>query len=173
MPKHPTMQKTLAEYEQFITKIVAETYAPSYSTPESIKNIWRTQFPYSKKLENLLIIKTKLFVGVLDSNNTAYKDPEFLRVLMRKISKYLSFYTIKASNDITPNMAQRALFKQLYDQSAYIQNLIKRRDEKMLKMQQQRVQTNNLIKAEEKLSLYQKQKKEIERMIANQKRRIK
>lgn len=119
-------QRTFSQYVKYITKIVLEEYGPSYANPNEILNTWRKLFPYSKTVEDFLIFKTKIFIRTLDGRDSNSTNPQFLQALIREISDYLSAYTMKNPNIHTRKKAKTLLFDALYNQSAYIQNLLNR-----------------------------------------------
>ena len=113
-----------SQYAKYITKIVLEEYGPSYANPNEILNTWRNLFPYSKTVEDFLIFKTKIFIRTLDGRDSNSTNPQFLQSLIKEIADYLSAYTMKNPNIHTRKKAKMLLFDALYNQSAYIQNLL-------------------------------------------------
>lgn len=117
-------QKTFSTYTKHITEEILATYGPSYSTPETVKNSWRHKTPYKKEIEDFLIFKSKMFIRLLDPRDSNSTNPEFLKALITLIADYLSAYTHKNSEIPTRKKAKELLFRTLYNQSAYIQNLL-------------------------------------------------
>ena len=117
-------QRTFSQYVKYITKILLEEYGPSYANPNEILNTWRNLFPYSKTVEDFLIFKTKIFIRTLDGRDSNSTNPQFLQALIKEIADYLSAYTMKNPNVHTRKKAKMLLFDALYNQSAYIQNLL-------------------------------------------------
>ncbi len=117
-------RRTFSQYVKYITKIVLEEYGPSYANPNEILNTWRRLFPYSKTVEDFLIFKTKIFIRLLDSRDSNSTNPQFLQILITEIADYLSAYTRQNPNVHTRKKAKMLLFDALYNQSAYIQNLL-------------------------------------------------
>jgi len=119
-------QRLFAQYVKYITQIVVTEYGPSYSDPKEIRNTWRYTFSYSKKIEDFLIFQTKMYIRTLDARDSNSTNPQFLRALVKLMSDYLSAYTMRSSDTMTRKKAKQVLESALYEQSAYIQNLLMR-----------------------------------------------
>lgn len=117
-------QKTFSAYAKYITEEFLEKYGASYTTSESVKNSWRYKTPYSKEIEDFLIFKSKMFIRLLDSRDSNSTNPEFLKALITLIADYLSAYTQNNPEITNRKKAKEQLNRALYNQSAYIQNLL-------------------------------------------------
>ncbi len=124
--KMSAAQKTFSTYTKYITEEFLDKYGASYSTVESIKNTWRHKTPYNKEVEDFLIFKSKMFIRLLDTRDSNSTNPEFLKALINLISDYLSAYTQNSPENIKRKKAKEQLNRILYNQSAYIQNLIEK-----------------------------------------------
>ena len=124
--KMSAAQKTFSTYTKYITEEFLDEYGASYSTVESIKNTWRHKTPYNKEVEDFLIFKSKMFIRLLDTRDSNSTNPEFLKALINLISDYLSAYTQNSPENIKRKKAKEQLNRILYNQSAYIQNLIEK-----------------------------------------------
>nr|MBQ0091070.1 hypothetical protein [Candidatus Enterousia merdequi] len=122
--------ETLVNYRDFITKEFIDEFGSSYQTAAQFKDIWRKAFKYAPECEAFLINKSKLFVAMLPTDNKLYKNPKFLKILIRKICEYLSTYTCRIAekpnipaNQQIINRSKFAnnLFAALFENNTYVQ----------------------------------------------------
>ena len=116
-------ERYFTEYIRFIQKEIW-VFGPSYSTVDTIKNNWRYDYEWTKDIEKFIILKTKTFIRLLNSDNGLESDPRFLEALIRLISDYLSPYFMRGLNIPTRNQAKNKLFAELWEKNAYIQGLL-------------------------------------------------
>ncbi len=125
-----------SEYTRHITARVVHEYGASYTAANEIRNAWLRCIDYSPYAEKFLIRESRLFIAALPRDVPAYIDPAFLEALVKRIADYLSRYTMRAYEPYdnipdTKKALRRAekekLKAMLYDNSAYIQGMYKRR----------------------------------------------
>lgn len=126
--KYLTASKRLfLNYKQnLILDLIQQPFSPSYSTIESLGNKWFRIIPFSKKIEDWLIFKTKIYIRSLDSRNSNYTNPVFLKAFIKEVADYLSLYSQNNPDMVNRKKANEYLNRALYDQSAYIQMLLSR-----------------------------------------------
>ncbi len=121
-----TSEAVHAVFNQFIAHIskrVIEAYGISYMTYENTKNNWRYQLPYSVKIEEFLILESKVFLRIQDQKDAKFSDPAFLKVLVNQMADYLSAYTVRSCN-ANRNQSVKQLKKRLWDENTHIQHML-------------------------------------------------
>ncbi len=147
MPTKPNKLKFVFEqYKIYIAEKIHAKYAPSYATIADIKDKWRHNFAYNKELEDFLIFETKVFIRLLDWQEPNFRNPDFLKSLVKSISSYLAAYVEKSSkygNDhmATLNYLNDVLFNSFY----YIQALKNNKDAKSQSVAPQKSKKSNNI----------------------------
>lgn len=116
-------ERYFTEYIRFIQKEIW-VFGPSYSTVDTIKNNWRYDYEWTKDIEKFIILKTKTFIRLLNSDNGLESDPRFLEALIRLISDYLSPYFMRGLSIQSRVQAKNKLFTELWEKNAYIQVLL-------------------------------------------------
>ena len=119
-------QRTFSYYTKYISNKIIKKYGPTLSNYEDIKNEWRYSVPFSKEIEEYIILKTRVYIITLDSRNPNYTNPDFLKSLIRSISDYLSVYTMRSDEMQNRKKAKEILKLKLYDEFQYIKNMIER-----------------------------------------------
>ncbi|MBQ8686688.1 MAG: hypothetical protein IJ517_02915 [Alphaproteobacteria bacterium] len=99
-------ERYFTKYIRFIQKEIW-VFGPSYSTTDTIKNKWRYDFEWSRDIEKFIILKTKTFIRLLNSDNGLESDPRFLEALIRLISDYLAPYFMRNPNALTRDKAKK------------------------------------------------------------------
>ncbi len=116
-------ERYFTKYIRFIQKEIW-VFGPSYSTVDTIKNNWRYDYEWTRDIEKFIILKTKTFIRLLNSDNGLESDPRFLEALIRLISDYLAPYFMRGLNIPTMNQAKNKLFTQLWEKNMHIQVLL-------------------------------------------------
>ncbi len=120
-----------------------------------MKYSWQIKLLYKKEIEDFIILKTKVFLWLLDTHNSNYKDPKFLKILISLIADYLSTYTQNNPRITNRKEAKERLTKELYNQSTYIQSLLTKQAEKRL-LRKKKQEKYRKIKAAQKFKAAQK-----------------
>ena len=123
-------QEFFEEYKCFIAEEFMEKYRHAYQTVAEYKDIWRKAFAYTVEREQYIKFKTRLFLRMISGDANIVKNPRFLRVLIRKISEYLSVYTSRSAvkadipveqQNINRNEYANRLFQELFSNNAHVQ----------------------------------------------------
>lgn len=121
---HATFNKYIAH----ISKKAIEAHGASYMTYQDCKNNWRFQLPYSANTEAFLIMQTKVFIRMLDARDARSTNLGFLKPLVNEMADFLSAYTMRAG-DVKRSQEIKRLKAELWDNNAYIQELMARQAE--------------------------------------------
>lgn len=114
-----------SDYIKFITEAIIAEHGPSYATPATLGNRWRTTIPYSKEVEQFLIKQSRLYLRVTNYGDPSKAtDPAFLHALAKEMADYLSKYTMQADEKMLRRDAEKALVSKLYTNNPYIQGLL-------------------------------------------------
>ena len=114
-----------SDYISFVSPQVIMTHGISYMDTTASRNKWRSEIPYSQETEQFLIMKTKLFISTLDSQDSTSTNPLFLKSLINLIADYLSAYVVrKPGKQISRHAVTKILKYQLWDENNYIQGLL-------------------------------------------------
>ena len=124
--KQTAAQRVFSSYTTYISETVIETYGPSYANQETMRNTWRNKIPYTDEIADFLVFKTNMYIRFLDARDSNSTNPQFLQALTHLIADYLSAYTMHSPKKLTRKKAKEILNKLLYDNSAYIRNLLER-----------------------------------------------
>ena len=106
-------------YFEFIATEVVNEFGGSYQNYQTAGKIWRQQFSYSKKTEDFIMHKTRLFLRTQDicdigNLNMMYK-------VCYNISKHLSQYLAKKSPDLSQKaVADEVLNKIFFDSDTFV-----------------------------------------------------
>lgn len=84
--------QTKRDYMNYISKYMYDNHI-SFKTLEETKQTWRQEREYDAKIEQELIIKSLLFMSLLDSD----LDLRFRTKVAKFIARYLSVYTSKSN----------------------------------------------------------------------------
>ena len=128
-PKHrhhngkTAVQELFSKYVVDIRDQVIYEHGKSFMTAKETGNKWRDQIDYSKRVEQFLIDKTKVFIRLLDKNVSNYTNPQFLEAFVDEVADYLSKYTMRGSG-LVRNQERKALKRILWDNNTYIQGMI-------------------------------------------------
>ena len=122
-------------YVPHISDMVFKNHGGSYSCYQSDRSTWRAKVPYSAKIEDEIIMETKMFIIFIDKHvpNKA-ENPEFLMAFIRCVSDYLSAYTMKnpGVQGRTRKKAMEELKKTLWDDFKHIQAMLARQAAKRM-----------------------------------------
>lgn len=115
---------TDTEFAPFISNLFFEKFGNSYDNYEIIGNKWRDERPWSAAAQNMLILKSRLFLMTLDSDDKDSTNLGYLCCLAHMMAYYLSEY-VKQSPEFNGNRkaAKKFLGKQLFSDFSYIINL--------------------------------------------------
>lgn len=122
-------ERYFTKYIRFIQEEIW-VFGPSYSTVDTIKNNWRYDYEWSRDIEKFIILKTKTFIRLLNSDNGLESDPKFLEALIWLISDYLSPYFMRNPNTLTSDQAKNKLFTELWEKNIHIQVLLQSQSKK-------------------------------------------
>lgn len=122
-------KKQFANFTRYISGwFIDKIDKRSYVTQESVRNRWRSDCEYSVAAEELLILKSRAYLRMLDSRESKSKNPSFLKALTNLMADYLSAYTMRSGT--TRRQAEEALKKALYSENPYIQNMLAEQEQK-------------------------------------------
>lgn len=117
------------EYVPYIADIILLKYGNSYSSYKTDLNTWRATVAYNPAVEDMIVLKTKLFIVMLDhySKENA-QNPQFLQSFIKMVVDYLSKYTVKNPRfpGRTRKEAKVELMQILWDDFNHIQALLAR-----------------------------------------------
>ena len=105
--------------------MVYQKYGPSYSNFDTSRNTWRATVRYDQGIEQELILFTKTFVRTIGNTDSKYTNPQFLDAFIKLVVDYLSAYTMRSPLYNTRKDAKAALTKTLWDDFAYIQQMLR------------------------------------------------
>lgn len=111
-------------YTAYITELVMAEYGPSYTSVQTHGKQWRNIIKWTPEIEEFLILKSKMFIRLLDSRDSASTDPRFLLALTRLMADYLAKFCMMSPDVPTRKKAFKNLHTQLYDNFGYIQHLL-------------------------------------------------
>lgn len=104
-------------FTKYLPFIIAEfvKVAPvSYATEEELKNIWRTQTPYDKRVADHLEMQSKVFLTLaFESNDPRRFDIELLDDLTDMMARYLAPYFCQATTPPTPKSVVKERLKRI------------------------------------------------------------
>jgi len=111
-----TVKQSTAEYIEFIGKEVIGEFGGSYQNYETLGKTWRQNLDYSKKVENFLMERTKLFVCLMEERDRV--DFNLMYKLSYSIGDYLSKYLVKEKKpEITRKKVTEKVVGQLFFES--------------------------------------------------------
>lgn len=87
----------------------------------------------------------------MDSRNSDYTNPQFLKAFILNVADYLSLYSQNNSEMVNRRKAKEYLYRTLFDQSAYIQTLIFQQSIKK-PLKQKKAKFKNVKKSNKKSS---------------------
>lgn len=121
--KQTASQAKFSEFTRKISTEVIERYCPSYSTLDTVRNTWRANLPYTQEIADLLVLKARVFVRMLDEDSSDSKNLGFLDALTTRMADYLSAYTMRAPDVPKRKVAKEILKRQLFTEFSYIVKL--------------------------------------------------
>ena len=118
--KQSASQAKFGEFTRKISAEVIERYGPSYATQDTVRNTWRAELPYTQEIADLLVLKARVFVRMLDEGSADSKNMGFLDALTTLMADYLSAYTMRAPGVPKRKVAKEILKRQLFTEFPYI-----------------------------------------------------
>lgn len=118
--KQTASQAKFSEFTRKISTEVIERYCPSYSPLDTVRNTWRANLPYTQEIADLLVLKARVFVRMLDEDSSDSKNLGFLDALTTRMADYLSAYTMRAPGVPKRKVAKEILKRQLFTEFPYI-----------------------------------------------------
>lgn len=118
-------------YVPYIADMMLKNHGGSYACYKNERNTWRSYIPYSEKIEDDFIMKTKVFIVFLDHYvNKLAENPEFVMAFVKLVVDYLSAYTMKNPKfpKRTRKKAKEALMQTLWSDFSYIQKMLARQE---------------------------------------------
>ncbi|MBR1380825.1 MAG: hypothetical protein IJ560_04565 [Alphaproteobacteria bacterium] len=110
-----TAKQITAQYIEFIAREVIERFGGSYTTYETIGKTWRKQMPYSPKIEQFILERTKLFMNMLNLRDRG--DINLMYKVSYGISEHTSKYLVRRSQNLTRADAATDFMKKIFLES--------------------------------------------------------
>ena len=107
-----TAKQYTAKYLEFIGTSVIEKFCGSYQNYATTGKIWRQQVPYEPKIEDFILLKTRLFLNLLDIREQ--KNFDMIYALCKNIADHLSKYTVKKSETLTRKQAADEILNKIF-----------------------------------------------------------
>lgn len=107
-----TSKQITANYIEFIGKQVVDNFGGSYQNFETLGKVWRQNLPYSADLENFVMVKTDLFLRLLDNNEQ--NNFNMMYNVCYGIAEHLSKYLIKKSPEMTRKKATQQVVNNIF-----------------------------------------------------------
>lgn len=115
--------QTFPKYKEYIAKeLFFSEFGVSYKTFQEFQYSWRDIVAYSKKCEEFLKFKSKIFLHMMPIDNELYSHPRFLRILTRQICNYISRYIAHRDNFSDRVTIADELYKELHTENSFIQH---------------------------------------------------
>lgn len=138
--RSPALQRVYDEYIKYIADSIVKSDEPgigvSYLTRE---DNWMEKVPLSNKMEQFLINNTKIFLNTMDMGNSLSTDPNFLKLLVKEIVKYLAPYFAKNNTRLTVANASIFLHNELWEKNWHIRGMLAYQAEKREKKRQAQI----------------------------------
>lgn len=124
---------------------------------------WRSLHTWSKEKEDFVIKYAKLFIRLLNPNDSNSTNLMFIKALVNRMAAYLSLFLERGPNR-TRNQTQKILKMALYDDNEYIRNLESHQKNKRAVKQPRTPQAVAARRKRERIDARQK-KRELENQI--------
>ncbi len=117
------VKQVFEDYKKYITQCVIEEFGTSYLVASEVQDNWRLEIKYSPECEEMLLLKTNVFIRMLEHKDPNYRNLDFLKSLTNKISSYLALYITSKAPNADYNTCLYQLRDKLYTNSSYVQSL--------------------------------------------------
>ena len=117
------VKQVFEDYKKYITGCAIEEFGTSYLMASEVQDNWRTEIKYSPKCEEMLLLKTNVFIRTLEHKDPNYRNLDFLKSLTNKIASYLALYVTSKAENVDYNTCLYQLRDKLYTNSSYVQTL--------------------------------------------------
>lgn len=121
----PMYRQIATDFFAKIADYVANNAKMSYLSPKDVKGEWRQKVPYSAEFEEKLANQAKSFIMM-----QGIKDTQLLRAAISKIVEFLAKYSMNRDEQTSRSSAERYWHNVLWEENAYIQNLVNKTKER-------------------------------------------